>query len=617
MLSTIARSVVLTLAIAAGTIVGSPIRVRTPYAVKESHNVPSKWSRVGPAPADHLISLSIGLKSSQFDELERHLYEVSNPSHHRYGQHLTQDEVNELVKPTDDALDLVSEWLSDNGVTSGQLRYSPAKDWIMVTLPVSEVERLLDTEYSVYGTREGSYLVRTPEWSLPKHLHDHIDVIQPTNSFFRPTPLHSNVMPVKQTSDTAAFAAMAQLSTSTDLTVAQACNVTAVTPTCLRTLYRTINYTPQMPGQNRIGLNDFLGETNNRSDVHIFLEMFRKGAAAASSEFIFEVVNDGSTQQTPDNATQLAAGTDLEGNLDAETIIGITYPTPLTCFTTGGSPPFKPDLLTPTDTNEPYLAWLNFVLGMTANNLPQTISTSYGDDEQTVPPSFAAKACSGFAQLGARGVTLLFASGDNGVGVAGDCFSNDGKNTSMFVPSFPASCPYVTTVGATKDINPEVTAFDAENGFSSGGGFSNYFARPSYQDPIVPSYIASLGGEYNGLYNKSGRGYPDIAAQGYRFLTIWNGTIVVLDGTSAATPTAASVISLVNDALIAAGKPTLGFLNPMLYSLLYESFNDITSGSSIGCNTTGFPAKAGWDAATGFGTPDFIKIKAAALNAQT
>ena len=75
MLSSIARSLVLTLAIGAGIAVGSPIRVRTPYAVKETHPVPAKWSRVGPAPGDHVINLSIGLKSSQFDELERHLYE--------------------------------------------------------------------------------------------------------------------------------------------------------------------------------------------------------------------------------------------------------------------------------------------------------------------------------------------------------------------------------------------------------------------------------------------------------------------------------------------------------------------------------------------------------------
>jgi hypothetical protein len=72
---------------------------------------------------------------------------------------------------------------------------------------------------------------------------------------------------------------------------------------------------------------------------------------------------------------------------------------------------------------------------------------------------------------------------------------------------------------------------------------------------------------------------------------------------SAATPTAASVISLVNDALLGAGKPVLGFLNPWLYSVGYKTFTDITDGSAIGCNTTGFPAQAGWDAVTGFGTP--------------
>lgn len=72
---------------------------------------------------------------------------------------------------------------------------------------------------------------------------------------------------------------------------------------------------------------------------------------------------------------------------------------------------------------------------------------------------------------------------------------------------------------------------------------------------------------------------------------------------SAATPTAASIIALINDALLAAGKPVLGFLNPWIYSVANGSFTDVTNGSSIGCNTTGFPAAEGWDAVTGFGTP--------------
>lgn len=137
------------------------------------------------------------------------------------------------------------------------------------------------------------------------------------------------------------------------------CNTTFVTPLCLRTFYGTKGYTPQVPGKNQIGLTDFLGEANNRSDVQIFLEMFRKGAASEAETFSVDVINGGDNQQTPDNATQLAAGKDLEGNLDAETIIGIDYPTPLTAFTTGGMPPFDPDDLTRKPTKlqlSPFLA---------------------------------------------------------------------------------------------------------------------------------------------------------------------------------------------------------------------------------------------------------------------
>lgn len=168
--------------------------------------------------------------------------------------------------------------------------------------------------------------------------------------------------------------------------------------------------------------------------------MFRPEAVSAAQNFTTVIIANGDDTQTPNNATQLEDGKDLEGNLDAETIIGITYPTKLTTYNVGGSPPFKPDALEPTDTNEPYLTWLQFLLNQTNEQIPQVISTSYGDDEQTVPLSYATAVCNGFAQLGARGVTLLFASGDAGVGPDGDCLTNDGKNSSTFLPAFPAGC---------------------------------------------------------------------------------------------------------------------------------------------------------------------------------
>jgi tripeptidyl-peptidase-1 len=252
---------------------------------------------------------------------------------------------------------------------------------------------------------------------------------------------------------------------------------------------------------------------------------------------------------------------------------------------------------------------VNAVLGY--DDIPQVISTSYGDDEQTVSLAYATEVCNKYAQFGARGVSLLYASGDYGVGADGTCLSNDGLNTTEFLPSFPNDCPYVTNVGATANY-PEVAAYDPrfEIPFTSGAGFSNYFAMPAWQKKAVEAYIASLDGEYDGLYNKSGRAYPDIAALGQIYATVWNGTVIQVDGTSAATPAAAGVLTLVNDALIAAGKPTLGFINPWLYTYGHKAFTDVVSGSSAGCNTSGFPAQVGWDAVTGWGTPYFPDIVA-------
>jgi tripeptidyl-peptidase I len=166
---------------------------------------------------------------------------VSDPYHERYGQHLSAEEVNELVKPTDETFEQVHEWLDDCGVHSSKLEYSGAKDWIKVTLPVKDIERLLDTKYSVFKHADGSHLVRTPKWSLPVHLHEHIETIQPTNSFFQPKPKRTTLKTV-QMAGLEQYLSSEAVSPVNKATVAEACNVTAVTPTCLRTLYGQYNF---------------------------------------------------------------------------------------------------------------------------------------------------------------------------------------------------------------------------------------------------------------------------------------------------------------------------------------------------------------------------------------
>ncbi|KAJ7097359.1 peptidase S8/S53 domain-containing protein, partial [Mycena epipterygia] len=136
-------------------------------------------------------------------------------------------------------------------------------------------------------------------------------------------------------------------------------------------------------------------------------------------------------------------------------------------------------------------------------------------------------------------------------------------------------------------------------------GFSNYFTTPDYQADDVATYLASIGDEYSGLYNASGRGLPNVAAQAENVEIAWTGSFWLVAGTSCASPIFASMVTLVNDRLIAAGKPVLGFLNPFLYSPAGRTaFTDVTSGNNPGCNTDGF-ASAGWDHVTGLGTPNF------------
>lgn len=105
--------------------------------------------------------------------------------------------------------------------------------------------------------------------------------------------------------------------------------------------------------------------------------------------------------------------------------------------------------------------------------------------------------------LGLRGVSILFSSGDSGVG--SNC------NGGPFVPEYPTDSPWVTSVGATVNTSPETVA-----GFS-GGGFSNRWPQPSWQNQIVSNYLTNTPGVPNAkYYNASGRAYPDVSAQGRR-----------------------------------------------------------------------------------------------------
>ncbi|TID21601.1 H(+)/Cl(-) exchange transporter 5 [Venturia nashicola] len=579
------------------------------YQVKDSHSVPSDWTRIGPAPLDHKLDLTIGLEQSQFDELVNNLYQVSDPGHARYGQYLTAEQVNDLVKPTEESSKLVHDWLADNGLSRG-LTYSPAGDWIHCQVSVRDAQRLLGTSYSTFRHEDGTVIVRAPEFSLPQQLLRHISSIQPTNSFFRVGPDRSGIRRASPSGIRRASPIrhnnIRRASKAVDPTpIAKVCFEKDVSPTCLRTLYGTINYTPKATNKTFMALCNYLGEVGSRNDAKIFLQKYRPEAVAGATDFKEVSIDNGPIDTGSYNSTQLENGSGQEANMDLQTMLGIAWPVPLTAYTTGGEQPewIKPSI-NATNTNEPFLAWAQYMLALPS--LPNVVSTSYGDSEGTVSPSYARAVCNSFAQLGARGVSVLFPSGDGGIG-GKNCFSKK-YNITTFGALFPAGCPFVTAVGGTHKFEPEVVAMT--RGYQPGGGFSRYFSGPAYQEKAVADYFALNDDfkQFKGFFNRSNRAYPDISAQSVNFGGFWNGASDPGSGTSASTPAAAAVIALVNDALIAAGKPVLGFLNPWLYQGGGSAFTDITQGVILGCNTTGFPATKGWDLASGWGTPHFPNI---------
>jgi len=243
--------------------------------------------------------------------------------------------------------------------------------------------------------------------------------------------------------------------------------------------------------------------------------------------------------------------------------------------------------------NEPYLQWLSDVAK--AATPPLIFSISYGDDEPSVPLDYANRCNVEFIKCGTRGISILAASGDSGVG-------SDSGSCTKFVGQWPAASPFITAVGGTTSISREVAVS------FSGGGFSNYWQRPSWQSAAVDQYFkVATGLPPTDRYNHTSRGWPDVAALATSYMIIVGGMTMPVDGTSCSTPTFAGVVTLLNDARLALNKKPLGYLNPMLYQNP-SVFNDITSGNNPGCGTQGFPAAVGWDPVTGLGTPNFPKL---------
>ena len=238
---------------------------------------------------------------------------------------------------------------------------------------------------------------------------------------------------------------------------------------------------------------------------------------------------------------------------------------------------------------------------ITDGNAISVISISYGNPEDDPDGLWTASEVQTVNQALegtiARGITVLCASGDDG--------SGDGASSGAHV-DFPASSPNVTGVGGTKLVASSPTVIQDESVWNEvalqegagGGGISTVFSKPDFQSGVT------LPPSANGA-NLLGRGVPDVAAvadpvTGVVVMHVSGKHLEPIGGTSASTPLWASLVLRINEAL---GKPC-GFLNTALYALgpstsSNHAFNDITEG-----NNGAYAAGPGWDACSGWGSPN-------------
>jgi kumamolisin len=293
-----------------------------------------------------------------------------------------------------------------------------------------------------------------------------------------------------------------------------------------------------------------------------------------STPSVVNVGVDGGT-----NSPGTANGPDGEVMLDIE-IVG------------AAAPKVKMAVYFAPNTDQGFIDAVTTAVHDTANK-PSVVSISWGGPESSWTKQAMAQMETAFTDAAALGVTIVVAAGDNG--------STDGVTDGLQHVDFPASAPHALACGGTTRTATSEAVWDSlsAGGGATGGGISDQFAVPSYQQGVHIPPSANPGG-------RVGRGVPDVAGDadpntGYSVRV--DGQTIVVGGTSAVAPLWAALLARCNQALGA----DVGFVHPRLYPAVgTAAFRDITSGAN-----GAYSAAVGWDPCTGLGSPNGTALLAA------
>jgi kumamolisin len=509
-------------------------------ALEGSHREAPPEPRIGPAPQQEVIKVTLHLRGRRQQQLDRHLAQLAKaPADAR--QHLTREEFAQQygARPADIAA--VRRFAANHDLSVVSVH--PERRTVELSGTVAAMSSAFGVDLGLHQSATGVYRGRTGSIHVPKDLAPAIVAVLgiDTRPVARP---HFRLSQAAQDGIRPAARAPG-----------------GFTPGQVASLYQ---FPSGATGAGQCIALIELGGGFRLDD----LQRYFSGVGITSPPTVVAVPVDGTTNAPVGNLNSA----DGEVVLDIEVAGAVAPGAKIAVY-------FAPN----TDRG-----FADAVLAAVADqtNQPTVISISWGSAEDGWTAQGRDAMNQAFQAAAAVGISVFAAAGDNG--------SSDAVQDKHAHVDFPAASSLVVGCGGTSvraaggQITSETVWNDGADGGATGGGVSAITPVPSFQQSINPVSANPP--------RAHGRGVPDVAADadpvtGYRVLG--DDTSTVVGGTSAVAPLWAALIALIQQQIGRSVAPLL----PALYSAP-TAFHDITQG-----NNGAYSAGPGWDACTGLGSP--------------
>jgi subtilase family serine protease len=603
------------LAAAAPSFAAAPSSSRV--AVGQSPALPKGTAAAAAPAASTKLSLDIQLSTGRSAELSAYAAGVGDRNSPYYHQYLTPSQVAEYFGASSAEISAVESALAGEGLTVGTV--SADKMFISASGTVAQAEHAFNVTIAGYRQNGRTFYANTAAPTVPATVAGDFAAVVGLDDVAYAKPDDALTSHTVKATATAAKTTSAASPAYTVNSCSQIADDYAGSGYSDGAGYYTANTLSSIYGLSPLVTagNDGAGVTVAVYELESYDPTGVKdiNSCYGHSNSVTEVKVDGG----PSTPVNLFNNVGAESALDIEDISNLAPGASIIDYA-------GPDWQTATEAQS-----LDVYSTIFNQDKAQVVSVSWAECEQLSDSSGLTEENTLFEQAATQGQTVVAASGD-----AGDtaCYDPGVDDDSVLAVNDPASQPYVTGVGGTTmsglSASPTPSVWnqacyvsdDVTYCGASGGGVSDTWPLPSYQSGVTGSgYTENCAA----AATTGCRQVPDVSAladpnEGY-IIDLYGSDpsegydageyFTIIGGTSGATPTWAAILALADATTTCRLNGNAGFINSDLYAAAQGSssastFTDVTSGNngvaSYGA-TYSYPATAGYDLATGWGTP--------------